>query len=103
VYGTLIRNAGWTFAECGEQPACDVFDFLEHLQEYPPAYVILSAVHMKPKAKKAVVLTDEAMQEQSRQMRATMPTAPLTPHLRELIAWNQQQLEMAAKKGKPNV
>lgn len=100
MYGTLIRNAGWTFAECGEQPACDVFDFLEHLQEYPPDYVILAAVHLKPKSAKLKPLTEEQMAEQSQQLRSMMPTAPVPAHLRELVEWSKQQDELAAKKKK---
>jgi hypothetical protein len=98
VYGTLIRNAGWTFAECGEQPACDVFDFLEHLQDYPPDYVILAAVHLKPKAAKAKTLNDAEMAEQSQQLRSMMPTAKAPQHLLELVEWSKQQDELAAKK-----
>ena len=99
MYGTLIRNAGWTFAECGEQSACDVFDFLEHLQEYPPDYVILAAVHMKPKPKKAKRMTDEEMREQSQQMRAMLPTAPIPPAMRELVEWGREQDRKMGIKG----
>jgi hypothetical protein len=98
VYGTLIRNTGWTFAECGEQPACDVFDFLEHLEEYPPDYVILAAVHLKPKAAKLKALTEEQMAEQSQHLRSMMPTAKAPPHLLELVEWAKQQDALAAKK-----
>ena len=97
MYGTLIRNAGWTFAECWEQPACDVFDFLEHLGEYPPDYVILEAVHLKLKQKKMPVLTESAMAEQSQQLRSMMPTAPLPQHLRDLVNWSKEQHSLAVK------
>ena len=98
MYATLVRNAGWTFAECGDQPACDVFDFLEHLQEYPPDYIILAAVHgVKPKAVKPKAMTEEQMAEQSRHLRATLPTAPVPPHLRELVQWSKKQDELAGK------
>jgi hypothetical protein len=42
VIGSLVRNAGWTFQQCWEQAADEVFAFLEHLADFPPDYVILA-------------------------------------------------------------
>lgn len=49
-FGTVIRNTGWTYDQCRQQCAIDVFELLEHLGEHPPAYMILAALHLKPKA-----------------------------------------------------
>jgi hypothetical protein len=92
VYGTLIRNAGWTFAQCWDQPACDVFELLEHLQEYPPDYLILAAVHLKPKPQKKKPLTDAEREAQREEMRSVFGrSAPVPQDLRDLVAWAAEQ------------
>jgi hypothetical protein len=49
IYGTLIRNTGWTFKQCGKQPADRVFEFLGHLADYPTSDAILrSRYKIKP-------------------------------------------------------
>ena len=82
VYGTLIRNAGWTFAQCDEQPAADVFTFLEHLADHPPDYVILAAVHLKPKGPGKLTDTEAAIASE-----LFGPAQPMPAHIREQIEW----------------
>ena len=80
-----------TFAQWEQESAERAFDFLDHLQEYPPDYVILAAVHLKPKTAKPRILTEAEMAEQSRHLRSMMPTAPIPAHLRELVEWSKAQ------------
>ncbi|MDP9050468.1 MAG: hypothetical protein M3O31_07050 [Acidobacteriota bacterium] len=89
VYGTLIRNAGWTFAECWEQPACDVFEFLEHLAAYPPADVLMRLRYgiQPPRAKRSQA-DGSRRDENIRELGSFLgPARPLPPHLRALAEW----------------
>jgi hypothetical protein len=89
VYATLIRNTGWTFAQCWEQPAFEVFEFLEHLNQYPSADVVLRAVYCgKPKSRPS-----QKQSESDRQELGSIlgPPQPLPENLRGLFDWIEQQ------------
>jgi hypothetical protein len=107
LYGTLIRSAGWTFDQCGEQPADRVFEFLSHLAEYPTADALMRARYgikppkrktAKPRAKKAT----EQNQAEFREMQTYLGAAlPLTPHLRGLVDWANAQDERMSASHRP--
>lgn len=86
LYGTLIRTAGWTFEQCGEQSACDVFGYLEHLAEHPPEYLILAAVHMERKPK-------QMPPQETRQGLSSLMGAPqsMPKAMMDLVAWAESQ------------
>jgi hypothetical protein len=87
LYGTLVRNAGWTFYECSEQPAIDVFEFLDHLAAFPPDYVILAGyygVPKRPETKRQAAMEQEGLKALSAVMG---PAQPLPEHIRKMIDW----------------
>ena len=79
--------------ECWEQPAAEVFDFLEHLGEHPPAYLILSAVHLKPKPKPGRVNQLEFRRDlpELHSMLGQGAPMPVTPEMRDAIDWMKRQ------------
>lgn len=92
IYGTLVRNTGWTFKRCGKQPADMVFEFLAHLAEYPTADAMMRA-HYKimPRAK-----VRDAV-EQGKPVASEIgsflgPARPLPAHIREQLEWAQAGL-----------
>ena len=95
VYGTLVRNAGWTFDQCDEQPVDRVFEFLEHLSEYPSADVILAARYLKPKAKKKISEQEFFGQVPELQsMLGNGAAQPIPDDLRDSLAWMEQQKKL---------
>lgn len=86
MYATLVRNAGWTYAQCREQCAIDAFDFLNHLAEHPPDYVILAAVHMERKSKRGnEAETSKDLHELGAMMGSGMEAAP--DDFGDTVAW----------------
>jgi hypothetical protein len=98
VYGTLFRNAGWTWFECRKQPAFVVFKFLEHLSEYPPSYVIDAALHLKQPSK----APREEDRDPARQAMASVMggAAQLPDHFKNIMEWEGKQV--AATSATPN-
>lgn len=78
----MFRNAGWTWAECREQPAKVVFGLLKHLAQHPPCYLILAAVHLKPKT------VAELDQESVNDMQGMFgPVQPMPDSVCEALRW----------------
>lgn len=57
MYGTIIRETGWTVRQLERQPVADVFDLLAHMADEPPAYVTLAAVHLDQSKRKSRTTT----------------------------------------------
>lgn len=52
IYAQAIRATGWTFEQCREQGAGEVFALLQHLSDQPPTHLVLAARYgLKSKAK----------------------------------------------------
>jgi hypothetical protein len=92
IYGTLIREAGWTFAVCGDQPSCDVFEFLEFVEDYPGADASLrSFCGIKPRTN----VRESAQQGKSVAAEIGSflgPARPMPAHIREQLEWAQSGL-----------
>jgi len=85
VYGTLVRNTGWTFRKCGKQPANRVFEFLTHLAEYPTADAMMRGRYgIKPKLREAVQQGKSIASEIGSFMG---PAQQIPDKLRDLVAW----------------
>jgi hypothetical protein len=88
LYGTLVRNAGWTFAECDEQPAVAVFEFLDHLEDCPPDYVILANYYGTPKRRYSKRAPEKAPEEGRQVVQAMLgPSRKMPDKVRELLQW----------------
>ena len=90
MYGTLIRNTGWTFQQCGEQPAVSCFDLLEHLADYPPDYIVLARHYgtgVPPKKQASSVEADPSTSDRQAAAGILGPSRPLPAELRSLVDW----------------
>lgn len=76
-----------TFAQWEEESAERAFDFLEHLEEYPPDYVILAAVHLKPKPKTLTATDADKQRSELQAMFGQAAPLPIPQELRDLVQW----------------
>jgi hypothetical protein len=61
------------------------------LLEYPPDYVILAAVHLKPKPKKLTQSEMQAHLPELQSMLGVGPAGPVPDALKDAMAWAEEQ------------
>lgn len=83
MYGSVIRETGWTVLQLERQPAADVFDLLGQMGEHPPAHIILAAVHLEQKSRKTKKNSPRDVQEVASMLGCR--TLPITPEVRSQI------------------
>lgn len=97
-----MTATGWSYEQIDRASMCDICDLLEYWLEEPPAHVVLGAVHMERKGKRAV--REEDAMESFGELQGMMGQRPqpMPAHLKDMMRWAQEQEKKMARPTQAN-